>query len=134
MGARDTTLRLIGTEAEPEAGRRDASRLLARASLLVQQVVGIVTEPVLVRAGPQGVLEAANDARLIVIGMSDRWRTEGIGAARLAVAEQADAPTLFVRRGLRPSGIAPNETLTRFTWTLWSQHGAPRPGDEARVE
>jgi hypothetical protein len=27
-------------------------------------------------------------------------------------------PTLFVRRGLRPSGVAPQETLTRFTWTL----------------
>jgi len=133
-GALGTTLRLIGTEAEPELGRRDASRLLARASLLVQQVVGIVTEPVLVRAGPQGVLEAADDARLIVIGLSDRWRTEGIGAARLAVAEQADAPTLFVRRGLRPSGIAPNETLTRFTWTLGPQHGPPRAGHEAGVE
>jgi hypothetical protein len=48
-----TTLRLLGTEADPALGRRDASRLLARASLLVQQVVGIVTEPVLVRAGAQ---------------------------------------------------------------------------------
>lgn len=54
-----TTLRLLGTEAEPAVGRRDASRLLARASLLVQQVVGIVTEPVLVPAGEGGVLEAA---------------------------------------------------------------------------
>ena len=43
-----TTLRLLGTEADLAAGRRDASRLLARASLLVQQVIGIVTEPVLV--------------------------------------------------------------------------------------
>jgi DNA-binding SARP family transcriptional activator len=120
-GALGTTVRLIGTEAEPEAGRRDASRLLARASLLVQQVVGIVTEPVLVPAGAVGVLAAAQDARLIVIGLSDRWRSEGIGAPRLAVAEQADAPTLFVRRGLRPSGIAPSETMTRFTWTLAQQ-------------
>jgi hypothetical protein len=106
-GALGTTLRLIGTEAEPESGRRDASRLLARASLLVQQVVGIVTEPVLVPAGAPGVVEAARDARLIVIGLSDRWRTEGIGTTRLAVAEGVDAPTLFVRRGLRPSGVAP---------------------------
>jgi hypothetical protein len=53
------------------------------------------------------VLEAARDARLIVMGLSDRWRTEGIGRTRLDVAEQAAAPTLFVRRGLRPSGIAP---------------------------
>ena len=44
-----TTLRLLGTEADPAADRRDASRLLSRASMLVQQVVGIVTEPVLVR-------------------------------------------------------------------------------------
>ena len=83
-------------------------------------MVGIVTEPVLVPAGKDGVLEAAADARLLVIGLSDRWRTEGIGPARAAVAAAADCPTLFVRRGLRPGGIAPSETLTRFTWTLGS--------------
>ncbi len=117
-GALGTTLRLLGTEADPALGKRDASRLLARASLLVQQVVGIVTEPVLVRPGEEGVLEGARDARLLVIGLSERWRTEGIGAARLAVAGGARVPTLFVRRGLRPSGVAPTETVTRFTWTL----------------
>jgi hypothetical protein len=115
-----TTLRLVGTEADDERGRRDASRLLARASLLVQQLVGIVTEPVLVPAGQRGMLDAARDARLLVIGLSDRWRTEGIGAARAAVATAADCPTLFVRRGLRPGGIAPTETFTRFSWTLAS--------------
>ena len=113
-----TTLRLLGTEANPALGRRDASRLLARASLLVQQVVGIVTEPVLVSTGETGVLDASRDARLLVVGLSDRWRTEGLGHARLAVASGAKVPTLFVRRGLRPSGVAPTETLTRFTWTL----------------
>jgi DNA-binding SARP family transcriptional activator len=120
-GALETTLRLLGTEAEPALGRRDASRLLARASLLVQQVVGIVTEPVLVRPGEQGVLEGARDARLLVIGLSERWRTEGLGPVRLAVAAGARAPTLFVRRGLRPGGVAPSVTLTRFTWTLASR-------------
>jgi DNA-binding SARP family transcriptional activator len=115
-----TTLRLLGTEADPALGRRDASRLLGRASLLVQQVVGIVAEPVLVRPGKDGVLDAARDARLLVIGLSDRWRAEGIGPVRLAVAAGAHIPTLFVRRGLRPSGVAPNETVTRFTWTLAS--------------
>lgn len=120
-GALRTTLRLLGTEADPDGGRRDASRLLARASLLVQQVVGIVTEPVLVPAGEQGVLEGARDARLIVMGLPDRWRTAGIGPVRLAVAAGARAPTLFVRRGLRPGGLAPGETMTRFTWTLASR-------------
>jgi DNA-binding SARP family transcriptional activator len=130
-GALGTSLRLLGTEADPEHGRRDASRLLARASLLVQQVVGIVTEPMLVPAGERGVLLGATGARLLVIGLSDRWRSEGIGSVRLGVAEQAVAPTLFVRRALR---AAAPETMTRFTWTLGSQDGAPRAGQEAGLE
>ena len=81
-----TTLRLLGTEANPALGRRDASRLLARASLLLQQIVGIDTEPVLIRTGEAGVLDASLDARLLVVGLSDRLRTEGIGHARMAVA------------------------------------------------
>jgi hypothetical protein len=120
-----TTLRLVGTEADPALGRRDASRLLARASLLVQQVVGIATEPVLVPPGEEGVLAASRDARLLVVGLSDRWRSEGIGHTRQAVAMQAEVPTLFVRRGLRPGGVAPSETMTRFTWTLGSEDVAP---------
>jgi DNA-binding SARP family transcriptional activator len=120
-----TSLQLLGTEANPAVGRRDASRLLARASLLVQQMIGIVTEPVLVPAGEHGVTEAARDARLLVIGLSDRWATEGIGPARLAVAARARVPTLFVRHGLRPGGLAAPETLTRFTWTLASEQAQP---------
>jgi DNA-binding SARP family transcriptional activator len=120
-----TTLRLLGTEADQARGRRDASRLLARASLLVQQVVGIVTEPLLVPAGQEGVLKAAREAGLLVLGLSERWRKEGLGAVRHAVAVGADVPTLFVRRGLRPSGLAPDESVTRFTWTLASEHVDP---------
>ena len=123
-GSFETTLRLVGTEADAPRGRRDASRLLARASLLVQQVIGIVAEPILVPAGEEGVLAAAREARLLVVGLSERWTSEGIGRARLAVAAGAGVPTLFVRRGLRPSGVAPHATLTRFTWTL----AAERPG------
>jgi DNA-binding SARP family transcriptional activator len=116
-----TSLRLLGTEANAAAGRRDASRLLARASLLVQQVVGIVTEPVLIEPGERGVVQAAVDARLLVVGLSDRWRAEGIGSIRAAVAAGSGAPVLFVRRGLRPGGLAPADTMTRFTWTLGPQ-------------
>jgi hypothetical protein len=119
-GALGTTLRLVGTEADDARGRRDASRLLARASLLVQQVVGIATEPALAPAGADGVLGAAIDGRLLVVGLSSRWRAEGIGASRVALAAAADVPTLFVRRGPRPGGLAPSETFTRFTWTLGS--------------
>ena len=27
-------------------------------------------------------------------------------------------PVLFVRAGLRPGGLAPDQTLTRFSWSL----------------
>jgi DNA-binding SARP family transcriptional activator len=112
-----TTLRLLGTEADPALGRRDASKLLARASLLVQQIVGIVTEPRLIQPGDAGVVEAAADARVLVVGLSDRWREEGIGPVRAAVADAASAPILFVRAGLNRRGLAPSQTMTRFTWT-----------------
>ena len=112
-----TSLRLVGTKADPVEGRRDASRLLGRASLLVQEVVGIVTEPTLVAAGAEGVLSALGDASLVVLGLSERWRDEGLGAARLAVVRDAGLPALLVRRGLRPGGIVPTRTDTRFTWT-----------------
>lgn len=113
----DTTLRLLGTEADQGSAKRDASRLLARASLLVQQVIGIVTEPRLIPPGQAGVLEAAADARLLVLGLSERWREDGIGPVRTAVATAAAAPVLFVRAGSQPHAFAPSQTMTRFTWT-----------------
>jgi hypothetical protein len=113
-----TTLRLVGTSADRFRRRRDASRLLGRVSLVVQAAVGIVAEPVLVRPGADGVLSAATDASLLVVGLSARWQSEGLGAARLELARSARVPTLLVRRGLRPGGLAPNETMTRFTWSL----------------
>jgi DNA-binding SARP family transcriptional activator len=109
-------LRILGAGAI--AGRRDASRLLARASLAVQQVTGVAAEPVLVEPSDEGMIEAAEGGGLLVVGLSARWRQEGVGRARLAVARKARPPTLLVRKGLRPGGLAPPETHTRFTWTL----------------
>jgi hypothetical protein len=51
-----------------------------------------------------------------VTGLSPRWKREGVGADRLELAHAA--PVLLVRKGLRPGGLAPPESLTRFTWTL----------------
>jgi DNA-binding SARP family transcriptional activator len=112
--SRRVPLQLAGLE----GAWRDASRLLASASLAVQRVVGVTSEPRLVPPGPEGLLAAADDAALIVIGVSERWRREGLGRVRLALAEQARPPVLVVRRGLRPGGLAPNAALTRFTWSL----------------
>jgi DNA-binding SARP family transcriptional activator len=119
----DTSLRLLGTTGDPSSGRRDASRLLARASLMVQQVVGVATAPLLVPPGGAAVVEASAEASLLVVGLSARWRQEGLGQARLGVARDAVPPTLLVRRGLRPGGIAPRESMTRFTWTLSGRVG-----------
>jgi DNA-binding SARP family transcriptional activator len=114
--ASGSTLRLVGRE-ETQDGR-DASRLLAQASLMIQRVVRVPAEPLLVPAGREGVLQAAEGAALIVFGLSERWPQEGLGATRLALAREAPVPVLLVRKGLRPGGIAPQQTMTRFTWSL----------------
>jgi DNA-binding SARP family transcriptional activator/class 3 adenylate cyclase len=116
--AHDLPLRLVGTTADPEAGKRDASRLLASAALAVQQLAGVATESVLVDAGADGVIRVSEGAVLVVVGLSERWRQDGIGDARAAIAAQAKAPVLFVRRGPRPGGLSPREGLTRYTWSL----------------
>ena len=114
--ASGATLRLVGRE--ETAGGRDASRLLAQASLMIQRVVRVPAEPLLIPAGREGVLQAAEGAALIVFGLSERWHQQGLGETRLALVREASVPVLLVRKGLRPGGIAPQQTMTRFTWSL----------------
>jgi DNA-binding SARP family transcriptional activator len=116
--ASDAPLRLAGASAVPEQGKRDASRLLSHGALAVQRVLGISPEPLLTSPGEEGMLEASRDAGLLVVGLSTRWHREGLGPARLRLARDATAPTLLVRRGLRPGGLAPPAALTRFTWSI----------------
>jgi DNA-binding SARP family transcriptional activator len=109
-------LRLVGTRADPRTGRRDASRLLADASLAVQRVADVDAAPVL--AGTDGLADAVVEAGLVAVGISPRWRHEGIGAVRRALVRAARPAVLLVHRGPRPGGLAPHESRTRFTWTL----------------
>ena len=118
--ATDTPLEVLGTTADQDTGQRDASRLLATASLVLQKSAGVTAEPRLAAPGAGGVIDAAQDAGVVVIGLSDRWRQDGVGADRLEVAKHAPAPVLFVRGGVRPGGLAPDQSLTRFTWTMAS--------------
>ena len=111
-------LRLAGAGAAPDRDKRDASRLLSHASLAVQRVLGVSAEPLLTSPGEEGMLEASRDAGLLVVGLSTRWEREGLGAARLRLAREAPTPTLLVRKGLRPGGLAPPGALTRFTWSV----------------
>ena len=115
--AHDTPLKLLGA-AEASNGDGDASRVLSSASLVVQQLAGVATEPVLVDLANDGLLRATEGAGLLVIGLSERWRDEGLGPVRSAIAKAAPAPILFVRRGTRPGALAPRTgDLTKFSWS-----------------
>jgi DNA-binding SARP family transcriptional activator len=107
-------LHLVGPAVE---GGKDASRLLASASLAVQRAFGIAAEPLLVEPGPESLVAAADGGAISVVGLSERWQAEGLGSARAALAASG-RPTLLVRKGLRPGGLAPPQNLTRFTWSL----------------
>jgi DNA-binding SARP family transcriptional activator len=116
--ARNTSsaLQLVG--ASEGARGRDASRLLANASLAVQHAFGVPAEPLLVEPDAEALLAAASDAGAVVVGLTERWRREGLGAARTALATRGSATTALVRRGMRPGGLAPRGTETHFTWTV----------------
>jgi DNA-binding SARP family transcriptional activator len=114
----DLTLRLVGTAAHPRTGQRDASRLLADASLAVQRAVGVGSEPVLAEPTEAALVSAVEPASVVVVGISPRWQHEGIGTARRPLVRDARPPVVVVHRGLRPGGLAPRDSLTRFTWSI----------------
>jgi DNA-binding SARP family transcriptional activator len=109
-------LRLLGRAAR--AGRRDASRMLASASLALQRFAGTTAEPVLVPAGVEGILAQAGS--VIVTSLP----TDELDRTRAALVEGSSVPLLLVRGGLRPGGLAPERTLTSFSWSLGSGAGA----------
>ena len=100
-----------------EGGGKSVSRLLGDASLVVQGVTGVTTEPVIVETGREGILAAAEGAGLLIVGLSDRWRSEGLGATRSEIAKATRVPVVFIRRGTRPGALAPRGDATRFTWS-----------------
>ena len=114
--AREAPLRLAGSSGAADG--RDASRLLASASLAIQRVLGVAAEPLLVEPGAEQLVRAADDAGLVVLGLSERWQQEGLGVVRGELVAGAKPPVLLVRRGLRPGALAPPASMTRFTWTL----------------
>ena len=101
------------------ASGRDASRLLANASLAVQRTLGVAAEPLLVEPG------AGRPARGRCRRCARRRRPHAIAGRRRVSARCAARwrparapPVVLVRRGLRPGGLAPRESRTRFTWSI----------------
>ena len=111
-------LRLVGTAGDPSRGRRDASRLLADASLAVQRVIGVAAEPLIAAPSEDALLQAVEPASVVVAGFPSRWPLETLGDEPLGLVRGARAPVLLVHRGSRPSGLAPPESRTRFSWSL----------------
>ena len=125
--AHGLALQLLGSSAEPGRGKRDASRSLAVVSLVVQRAAGISAKPLLVAPGDE-LLRAARGAAWLVLGLSERWAEEGLGAVRLGLARDAGVPTLLVRKGLRPGGLTPQDRMTRYTWSFVHAGGAASGG------
>jgi Kef-type K+ transport system membrane component KefB len=115
--ANGAPLRLLGAAGQSEE-RTKVTRLLGDAGLLVQQYAGIDARPMVAEPGREGIVEAASGAGLLVVGLSERWRDEGLGPTRSEIARAAPAPVLFVRRGLRPGALAPRDDVTRFGWSV----------------
>ena len=112
--ARDGQLTLVG----PTDDERDSSRLLASASIAVQRALGVTVVPVVIPPGADELVEVGNEAAIVVVGFSDRWRTEGLGPVRSALAARTVPPVILVHRGLRPGGLAPPDGQSRFTWSI----------------
>lgn len=113
-------LTLVGTKGDPARGRRDASTLLANASLALQRVAGVETVPLLAEQSEEGLLGAVAEARLVVAGLAEHWRRSGIGDSRRLLLRAAPQTVLLVHGGLRPGVLAPRDSYTRFTWTVES--------------
>ena len=93
-------LRIAGANTSSDG--RDASRLLASASLAIQHALGVAAEPLLVEPEPPALVAAVQDAGIVVVGLTERWRREGLGLTRTALATAGGLAVLLVRRGMRP--------------------------------
>ena len=98
-------LRLAG--ASDGYGGRDASRLLASASLAVQHALGVPAEPLLVAPDPTRWLPRRT--RAWRVGLTERWRREGLGRSRTALAARPPRRRCSSAGGSGRAGWRPGE-------------------------
>jgi len=116
-GANGSSLVLTGSNAPSGGDDGDASRLLAAASLIVQQISGLIAEPLLIPRGADAVVEAAASASHVITGVPADYELRGIGSTRREVARRVGTTVTLVRRGARSGVISADRDVTRFSWT-----------------
>jgi hypothetical protein len=79
--------------------------------LALQRFTGTAAEPVLVPPGADGILRQEGSILVASLG-------EELDSLRRELVDRTAIPLLFVKGGLRPGGLAPDHTLTRFSWSL----------------
>ncbi len=112
--ATDAPLRLMGAAADGRRNGRDASRLLADASLILQRQAHVTAEPLLAKPGRRSLIELSSAAGILIVGLSERWHEEGLGRIRGELAAAPASPTVLVRR----ANAADERPGTRFGWSL----------------
>jgi class 3 adenylate cyclase len=108
---------LTGSNAGGPGVEGDASRLLATASLIVQQIGGLIAEPLLIPRGADAVVEAAMEASHVITGVPADYAERGIGSTRREIARRIPTTMTLVRRGERSGVISTDRDVTRFSWT-----------------
>jgi len=120
--ARHAPLRLVGATTR----EKEATNLLQSASIVLRQLGGVEAESVVVPPTKDALMSAIAGSGLAVLGLSDRWRTEGLGVARSEIARSSVVPVLFVRRGERAGALASRKDVTAFSWSrAWSAPPTP---------
>ena len=109
--ATDAPLKMLGAAGSSDEHTRVA-RMLGDAGLLVQQYAGIPADPLVAEPGGQGILEAAEGAGLLVIGLSERWQK-----GRPRPHPRGDRP-----QGTRPRHVRPPRQPPRRTRTPRRRH------------
>ena len=134
--SRGTALRLLGIRADARDGRRDASRLLADASISVQRAIGVDALPQLVDPDPAALVEAAENATIVVTGLPASWRRDGTrrgtaGARSARRARRCSCTAARARAGSLPPAAAP-ASPGRSRASVGLATGCLDRGDEVR--
>jgi hypothetical protein len=82
---------------------------------------------VLVKPGADGLLSIAGNAGMLVLGLSRRFRSEGLGVVRDRLAREAQAPVMFVQCGPRQASLAESRPITRLGWSAAPAHTGRAP-------